>query len=400
MPSPTAVPWWTGPRFDVWFLDAIAGELDRLGRRRTELVGLTDDLPMNEDGFGLDSLERLRLSAALSGRLEGDGSTPDRFERLEMLSDWREEARRLATLSMRIGFRTSGSTGRPKLVRHGLDVLMEEVEELFALTRPEVVEALVPAHHIYGFLFTVLLPLRAGAVICDGRVEGGSEDEADPRAPSRRLIVAAPPHVQALADRGRSIVAGTTIVCSGGVLAADAAAEVSALGAERVIEIYGSTETGGIGWRDRRESPYRLFERWDRCGMEQIVRRSDPAAHAIELPDLVVFDDERHLRPLSRRDQAVMVGGVTVHPTRIAAVIAQHPGVADVLVRPMRPHEGDRLKAFVVPAGVDTECEDLRRDLEVWCAIRLTAPERPKSWTFGARLPVDGRGKPVDWMVG
>ena len=62
-----------------------------------------------------------------------------------------------------ICFRTSGSSGAPKTCRHSLAGLWQEAAELAALfpgTRRIV--GLVPSHHIYGFLFTVLLPRALG----------------------------------------------------------------------------------------------------------------------------------------------------------------------------------------------------------------------------------------------
>jgi 4-coumarate--CoA ligase len=60
-------------------------------------------------------------------------------------------------------FRTSGSTGQPKSCVHALHALWREVQEVAPLlsgcTR---LFAAVPSHHIYGFLFTILLPRALG----------------------------------------------------------------------------------------------------------------------------------------------------------------------------------------------------------------------------------------------
>lgn len=76
------------------------------------------------------------------------------------LADWIATARvSLARDDALLTFRTSGSTGNPKRCSHSLANLWREVEELDRLLpgRRRIVTA-VPAHHIYGFLFTVLLP--------------------------------------------------------------------------------------------------------------------------------------------------------------------------------------------------------------------------------------------------
>jgi len=70
-------------------------------------------------------------------------------------------------------------------------------------------------------------------------------------------------------------------------------------------------------------------------------------------------------------------------------------------VRLMRPAEGERLKAFVVPrqgaiTNPSTE-ESLKSQLSQWSREQLTAPEHPKTWTFGPAIPRDQLGKAADW---
>jgi acyl-coenzyme A synthetase/AMP-(fatty) acid ligase len=89
---------------------------------------------------------------------------------------------------------------------------------------------------------------------------------------------------------------------------------------------------------------------------------------------------------------------MNVFPAWVVDVLALHPQVREAAVRLMRPDEGRRLKAFVVPrSGVDVDA--LRADLPGWIAERLTAPERPVAWTFGPRLPRQASGKPADWII-
>jgi 4-coumarate--CoA ligase len=81
-------------------------------------------------------------------------------------------------------------------------------------------------------------------------------------------------------------------------------------------------------------------------------------------------------------------------------VLLAHPGVADASVRLMRPDEGDRLKAFVAPKNERAIRSQLRQELDAWVAERASAPERPRSFTFGSVLPTNAMGKPSDWLCG
>ncbi len=65
-------------------------------------------------------------------------------------------------------------------------------------------------------------------------------------------------------------------------------------------------------------------------------------------------------------------------------------------VRLMRPEEGRRLKAFIVPApGADSA--RLKREVKNLIKDALTPPERPVIFTLGASLPKSNFGKDRDW---
>ena len=107
----------------------------------------------------------------------------------------------------------------------------------------------------------------------------------------------------------------------------------------------------------------------------------------------------RHFRPAGRRDGAVVVGGSNVFPERVRAVLCSHPDVADAAVRLMRPDEGERLKAYVVPRHSRGDNERLRAELWSWLGARLAAPERPGAIELGPALPVGASGKSADWIA-
>jgi 4-coumarate--CoA ligase len=175
---------------------------------------------------------------------------------------------------------------------------------------------------------------------------------------------------------------------------------------ERMVEVYGSSETGGIGWREDPGDPCRLLPHWTLTeGGESLVRHLPDGSFGepISAPD--------HLVPIpggfalgGRRDHAVQVGGVNVFPERVAEIIRSHPDVSDCEVRLMRPDEGGRLKAFVVLEELENRAREAngdvrqeRQELELWLRQTLSAPERPVSPTFGESVPRNEQGKISDW---
>ncbi len=163
-------------------------------------------------------------------------------------------------------------------------------------------------------------------------------------------------------------------------------------GLHRLTDIYGSSETAGIGRRSEHspDAPFELLPFWIRNEGSSLLLRED--GRWFTTPDKLKWLDDRHFVLLGRKDAAVQVHGQNVHPAKIAELIKECPAVQDCAVRVMQPEEGDRLKAFVVlrPGA-------LREELEVWIGERLTSPEQPASITFGAQLPRTESGKLADW---
>lgn len=386
--------WWQSPDLDRLLADLLAAELGRMrpGRAASRIVW-NPDMPLDDGGLGADSLERLRLAEAVAQALD----LPDASDALlsaDTLGEVGAEVRRLLPQAGGgITFRTSGSTGRPKAVRHDLRLLWQEVEHLASLlSGTRRILSLVPAQAIYGVLHTILLPHRLGVPVIDLR------DQRPGALPALvqpgDLVVATPPAWTAMA--GRVWTEGVMGVTSGAPCPSEtfAALRTGGLG---LLEIYGATETGGIALRNDEREPFRLLPYWEREGT-QLRRKADCAALTAEMPDHVEWLGPDLLRPVGRRDGAVQVAGVNVHPERVRAVLLAHTGVAEARVRLMRPDEGDWLKAFVV-AWEGVEPGALRDALEGWTRTRLTAPERPRAITLGTALPVTLSGKPGDWFI-
>ena len=62
----------------------------------------------------------------------------------------------------------------------------------------------------------------------------------------------------------------------------------------------------------------------------------------------------------------------------------------------MRPEEGTRLKAFIVPFR-EENTQELKRSLRRRLKQMLSAEECPVSFSFGPSLPRNSMGKLADW---
>ena len=413
-----ARPWHDRPGALVRFIsDLVTDELARL--RPGSSLALPPrpwpaSLPLDEDGLGLDSLDRMAVAAALSEALHlHESGIEDLLLAQRSFGEWVEiAAESLRRFDAALTFRTSGSTGTPKPCSHMLAALEHEVEALAGLPplRGAVgrVLAAVPSHHIYGFLFTQLLPSRLRATETVD-VRGLTSPVLRHQLRAGDLVIGHPAFWRLFVEHGRntSLPRGVRGVSSTAPCPDVLARDLVDQGLESLLQVYGSSETAGIGWRDCAGNAFVLFPHWQRrdaCAAEAMstLRRSGPGgpfAPVLLLDHLDWLDADRFTVG-GRADAAVQIGGVNVFPSQVRQCLCDHPAVANAAVRPMAAHEGDRLKVFVVPRhGVNADRDALRVELDAWMRTRLSAPARPRAIDFGPALPVDGRGKDCDWSI-
>lgn len=360
-------------------------------------VDLVASTRLDDPSLGLDSLSRLEVIAELTRVFDlARTGVEDYLVVRPTLEDWSQlvaEHFRIVGDKASITFRTSGSSGDPKVVRHAGRTLWQEIDAhiadvLWPDDPPRRIVCLVPSHHIYGFLFSALLPERLGCPIVDLSYKPPSALLRNAEAGD--LVIGTPFLWGALVNSGTALPTGVRGVTSSAPAPASLWSATGGLGLESLVEIFGSTETGGVGWRAGSERDFTLLRHLQRDGGEVVGHDGS----VLPVQDHLEWHSEDRFRVLRRKDGAVQIGGVNVDPERTKAVVAETAGVADVAIR----HSGGRLHAFVVPQQ-GQEVTELRKTLRLRLAILLSDPARPASLTFGAELPRTGTGKIADWTL-
>jgi len=351
----------------------------------------------------MDQQELRNLARAFAEMLCMPDNAVDQLMSCPSMEEWDHCALGFWRLSPAdLVFKTSGSTGMPSACKQPFALLEQEIQaqaEIFAEHKRIV--TLVPRHHIYGFLFSILLPKALGVPVLELPLVP-SRSQMEQLRPGD-LVVAFPMFWKSLCALTPSFPPGVCGVTSTGPCPADVIHTLLKLGLERITEVYGSSETGGVGTRHHPDHAYTLLPYWDPITlhpdqMPSLARRLPDGGTAgpFKLPDLTHWETPRTFRPLKREDKCVQVAGVNVYPEKVADCIRSHPMVRSCAVRLMRPEEGQRLKAFVVLRD-ENRLDDFRRDIRPWLVQRLSASEIPKSLTYGTVLPKNDMGKDADW---
>lgn len=291
-------------------------------------------------------------------------------------------------------FMTSGSTGRPRAIVKRTRELFDEAHALVETLGIGAGARLglgVPSSHVYGFLFGVAVPAVVPVVVHAPLLRTPS-DLAD--AEPLDFFVAAPPTILSFSHAGGAErLRGATVVSSGSELPPAVAASALSAGAGRVVEIFGSTETGGIGYRQNVADAFTRLPAVTFEVDETSARVRSPYASAdgapVDLGDHLSVDPDGRFRFVERDTDRVKIGGRRISTGHVEALLRAIPGVHDAAVRPRRSSEarGSRLAALVVADAPMTT--DLRRRL----AAELDAEFVPRPILVVPRIARSPSGK-------
>jgi acyl-coenzyme A synthetase/AMP-(fatty) acid ligase/uncharacterized membrane protein/3-hydroxymyristoyl/3-hydroxydecanoyl-(acyl carrier protein) dehydratase len=310
---------------------------------------------------------------------------------------------------------TSGTTGKPKVVRQRLTEF--ENDNRFVLSQwgeewlSRKVCATVSQHHIYGLLFGILLPFTAGVPFRRRRIETPEELETAGGTPV--MIITVPAFLKRAveskaADGGGAGGAdyGLTdpwIYTSGGVLERDVAEKTSRVLGFWPVEVYGSTETSGIAWRQSRGGL-----EWTPFDNAQVALNSegrlvirspyikDPAGFTTgDLAELL--PDGRFLLN-GRADSIVKIEEKRVSLPEVEARLLQSGLAADVCVIALAEKRQYLAAALVLnDAGQErfrgAEKHAINRHFREYLARFFEPVVLPRRWRYVQSLPLDAQGK-------
>jgi len=305
---------------------------------------------------------------------------------------------------------TSGSTGAPVAIPKTFSQLVTEVAALEhqfgAGVQHAAVLSTVTHQHIYGLLFRVLWPLASGRAIHAARHEF-PETLAPALAAGPCLLVASPAHLKRLpAHLDWSGAARTlrAVFSSGGLLEQDASLHAAGLLGHTPIEVYGSSESGGVAWRQQRhEAAWTPLPgvRW-RVAADGTLEVQAPFAGAhdwLALADRVEAMGDGRFLLHGRIDRLVKIEEKRVSLDALEAVLVQTGLVREVRLVPTGDRTRQSLAGFVLPSEAGRALlntggrQALNARLRSALAAGAEAVVLPRRWRYLDAWPVNAQGK-------
>ena len=215
-------------------------------------------------------------------------------------------------------FFTSGSTGTPKQIKKTMAMLLCEVQyhthmhaNQIAML-PVVVASIMP-HHMYGVLWRVLFPIVGGMPVDMDMIFTPEELIVKQESYKQILFITTPSFLDEITKYGGQYEFPNNclgIFTSGSLLHAKTSASVHAMFGVSPFEVFGSTETGGVAYRQQGNGEiWTLFYDVNVSIENGCLSISSP--YCFQSPylmsDSVEMIDDAHFKLLGRADRVVKI---------------------------------------------------------------------------------------------
>jgi len=232
---------------------------------------------------------------------------------------------------------TSGSTGEPRAHPRTWRWAMQEARAAgLALgldkNRPRRIVCTTPPQHMYGFVCSTMIPLALGQTCYRGRPFFPEEiRETLCASGSESLLVTTPTQIRACIRSNARLPQVELILSSAAPLDRKIAERAEQSYLTRVVEFYGSTETGAIAIRRPT-----LEQRWETfsgirvaSANNELQVEADYLPATVQVQDQVDIIDSRHFLLLGRSADLVKIGGKRESLARLNQALLAIDGVED-----------------------------------------------------------------------
>jgi len=306
-------------------------------------------------------------------------------------------------------FWTSGTTGKPKQIKQRLKEF--EVDTLYLLSKwgeefySRKLCSTVSQHHIYGFLFGILLPFTAAVPIKREMIK--TPVELEKLNDESYYLITVPAFLKRAVEMETPLslkLKSPYILASGGFLFPDVAQKTAEVFGCWPLELYGSTEISGIAWRQQSQGPLwipfgnaKLTVDQDSCLVVHSTYRPE-YPNGFETMDLVKMFPNGQFILMGRIDSVVKIEEKRISLPEVEGRITESGLVSDVCVIALEDTRQYLAAALVFNAKGKEKFAGMEK-LEInkfWREHLLNYFENiviPKRWRYLDALPQDTQGK-------
>jgi acyl-coenzyme A synthetase/AMP-(fatty) acid ligase len=304
-------------------------------------------------------------------------------------------------------FYTSGSTGQPKPIEKTLSQLEAEIatlDNMWGSAHKGMFLSTVPHQHLYGLLFSLLWPVCGGYPLKRQTFTYWEEILACKN--QVQYLISSPPHL----GRFSGVLQKRSLKCdfifsSGGELSFKAAQLAQEYFNALPIEVFGSTETGGIAYRQQQEKAqlwvtFPEMEIWA-DSEERLCLKSPYLPHntVYQTQDRVAIKADQTFSLLGRADRIVKIEGKRVSLLALEQKLCAFEQICDAVVIALPNQKRNELGAILVLSAQGQEELSLLGKVQFIRTIKKNLRNYfenvtlPRRWRFVESIPTTVHGK-------
>lgn len=245
-------------------------------------------------------------------------------------------------------FFTSGSSGFPIGAFKSKANLLEEVEVLKKLLTKQSIKKVVvtvPFMHIYGVLAGLLLPLYLQGITLVVKEDFLPYELIEETLSGECLVITTPVFIKALGKLGQSAdLSSCLFISSTGPLHSDDVDQLQAKFGTKVMQLFGSTETGGIAYKIGTSSRWIALEnvninvKNEKLSVESpfiskyiLNKKIEELSSPFMTEDVIELDSNGFIL-LGRSNKLIKIAGKRISALAIEAIIEEIPEVSKAIV--------------------------------------------------------------------
>lgn len=303
--------------------------------------------------------------------------------------------------NLNVNFYTSGFTGFPKLIEKTLKQFEAEALKIIGEFGEGLKDSIfvysVPHYHSYGFVFDFLVPYILELKLADNRINY-LETLNNFEEYKNITFITNPAFLKRIDKSSLKIKSKWTVFSSTGALDK----EVNDLCIETfntdAIEIYGSTEGGGMAYRKRSEK-----DLWTRLKIVKLKVNENGSLFCssgytgegfwVHVGDVVDMKNEDEFELLGREDSIVKIEGKRISVQQIDRQILEDKNFKDSYTIYCKSENREYVASFIVLNDANANEEDMRKYLKDYLKGYFEKIVIPKKIYFTDSIPRNEMGK-------